>query len=84
LIMTVAHPSMTTPGPCGGRGNGVAQAWMSAPIAEEVIIEPIDAAAVAFAVSSAALAAGAPGVPAAAKVAACATWMVVSETCFAA
>jgi hypothetical protein len=46
---------------------------MSAPPADEVIIEPIEAAAVPLAISSAALAAGAPGVPAAAKVAACAT-----------
>ena len=68
--MTVEHPSITTPGPWGGRGKGVTQAWMSAPAADEVIVEPIDAAAVPFAVSSAALAAGAPGVPAAAKVAA--------------
>ena len=44
--MTVEHPSITTPGPCGGRGKGVTQAWMSAPAADEVIVEPIDAAAV--------------------------------------
>jgi hypothetical protein len=73
LMSTVAHPSITTPGPCGGIGNGVTQAWISAPPAKEVIIEPIDAAAAALVASSAALAAGAAGVPAAARVAASAT-----------
>ena len=60
FITTVVEPSMTTPGPCGGIGNGVTQVWISAPPAEELIIEPIDAAAAAFVVSSAAFAAGAP------------------------
>src|SRR2546430_2209279 len=57
---------------------------MSAPPAAPEIMLPIVAAHVALVVSSAALAAGAPGVPAAAIVAACATWIAVSEPCFAA
>src|SRR5262245_28884587 len=84
LISTVCEPSITTPGPCGGIGKGVAQEWMSAPPAELEIILPIDAAEAAFTDSSAAFAAGAPGVPAAARVAASATLMAVSEICLAA
>jgi hypothetical protein len=49
------------------------QACISAPAAAEEMALPIDAATVAFVASSAAFAAGAPGVPAAAKVAASAT-----------
>src|SRR5215831_7045491 len=44
----------------------------------------ICAAAAALVASSAAFAAGAPGVPAAASVAASATWMVISDVCLAA
>src|SRR5262245_39481966 len=68
LMITVWLPVVTTPGPCGGSGSGVAQTWMSAPPAAPLIMLPIVAAAVAFTVSSAAFAAGAPGVPAAASV----------------
>jgi hypothetical protein len=57
---------------------------MSAPAAAPDIIEPIAAAAAAFVASSAAFAAGAPGVPAAARVAASAVFIVASETAFAA
>src|SRR6476660_5640529 len=82
-MRTVCEPSITTPGPWGGIGNGVTHACLSAIPATEAIIEAIDVAAVAFVVSSAAFAAGAPGVPAAASVAASATLIVVSETVFA-
>ena len=83
-MRTVSEPVTTTPGPCGGIGSGVAQRWMSAPPAAPVIIEPMVAAAVALAVCSAASAAGAPGVPAAAMVAASATWIAASEVALAA
>src|SRR5271170_4326657 len=73
LMRTVGLPLITTPGPCGGIGKGVVQAWISAPAAAAEIAALIAAWHVALVVSSAALAAGAPGVPAAAKVAASAT-----------
>src|SRR5262245_20960652 len=57
---------------------------MSAPPAALVIADPICAAAAAFTPSSAAFAAGAPGVPAAASVAASAALIAVSDVCFAA
>ena len=57
---------------------------MSEPPAADEIVDPIVAAAVAFTVSSAALAAGAPGVPAAAKVAASAVAIAASDIAFAA
>ena len=84
LMNTEVDPSTTTPGPCGGIGSGVAQTWMSAIPAAPLIIDPMEVAAVAFAVSSAALAAGAPGVPAAASVAASAAWSTLSDAAFAA
>jgi hypothetical protein len=70
LISTVGLPSITTPGPCGGTGEGVTHAWISAPIEALAIAEVIAASVEAFSVCSAASAAGAPGVPAAAFVAA--------------
>src|SRR5437667_7666820 len=71
--MTVMEGVITMPGPCGGRGSGVTQAWISDPPAADVIALPIAAAAAALVACSAANAAGAPGVPAAATVAASAT-----------
>src|SRR4051812_31912720 len=82
LMSTVVEPSITTTGPWGGMGKGVVQACMSAPPAEADIDEPIEAATDAFVASSAALAAGAPGVPAAASVAASAVLITISEACF--
>src|ERR1700720_2881138 len=79
LMTTVFEPLITTPGPCGGIGKGVAHMWISAPPAAAEICAPIAAPAAVFAASSAALAAGKPGVPAAATVAACATLMVLSD-----
>src|SRR5271165_1847 len=56
---------------------------MSAPFAAELMAAPIVVATAAFVVSSAVLAASAPGVPEAARVAASAAWMAASEVCFA-
>jgi hypothetical protein len=66
-----------------GSGKGVAQLWISAPPALLTIVLLMLAAAVAFVVSSANLAAGNAGVPAAAFVAASAALIPVSLTAFA-
>src|SRR5664279_4104188 len=87
-IETVAEPSMTTPGPCGGMGHGMAQVWTLAPPAPAIVVmmPPIEAAAdnlaasaSALAVVAAATATGAPGVPAAATAAASAIRAAVSR-----
>jgi hypothetical protein len=84
LIITVAEPSMTTPGPCGGTGKGVVQVWISVPPAAAALIaELMDARVAALTACSAAYAAGAPGVPAAAEVAASAVFIVASAALFA-
>ncbi len=44
-IMTVGDPSMTTPGPCGGMGHGIAQACMLDPPAAAAVIAAALAAA---------------------------------------
>src|ERR1035437_8168528 len=52
-IITVADPSMTTPGPCGGRGHGNAQVCMLAPpAAAATIVALLVAAAGGLAVSA--------------------------------
>jgi hypothetical protein len=51
-IMTVVEAWSTTPGPWGGTGEGVVQAWMSAP--EPVIMLDMEAKVLAFKVCSAA------------------------------
>lgn len=84
LIITVAEPSITRPGPCGGIGRGVTHAWMSAPPDAAEIALDIELKAAVLAASSANFAAGAPGVPAAAVEAATAVWIAVSATVFAA
>jgi hypothetical protein len=84
LMSTVGDPSITTPGPCGGIGSGVTQAWMSAPPAALVIVELICASCCVFTNSSAAFAAGAPGVPIAAAVAAAAVFSAMSDAALAA
>src|SRR3954452_13121728 len=56
---------------------------MSAPPAPDMIVEDMAARAAVFAVSSANFAAGAPGVPAGAHVAAAAALRVASELAFA-
>ena len=77
---------MTAPGPCGGTGNGTGQMCLSAPVAAAAAetAEPIAAAAADFVASSAALAAGAPGVPWAAADAASADLIAASEAFLAA
>ena len=66
-MKTVRLPLITTPGPCGGSGKGVEQLWISAPTALLTIVVLMLAAAVAFVVCSAALAAGNAGVAEAAR-----------------
>jgi len=84
LIITVAEPVISTPGPWGGTGDGTAHICMSAPADAPVIALDIDANAALLAACSAAYAAGAPGVPAAAAVAASAALIAVSAAVFAA
>ncbi len=73
-IMTVVEGVVTTPGPCGGTGEGVAQTWISVPELE--IILDIEAKRVPLSVCSAAKAIGAAG-PTAALVAVSATVIAV-------
>ena len=71
LIITVAEPVITTPGPCIGMSGNVLQLWISVPPAAAVeIAELIEARSAAFVASAAARAAGPPGVGAAATAAA--------------
>ena len=90
-IFTVAEPCGTMPGPCGGRGSGTGQACRSGgppgppPDAiADIIAADIAAAAAALVASSAALAAGRPGVPAAASVASSAVFIAASHVVFCA
>ena len=66
-IMTVLDGVVTTPGPCGGIGEGVAQTWMSVP--EPEIILDIEAKRDVFNACSVASKPGAAGVVPAALVA---------------
>ena len=74
---------MTTPGPCGGIGSGMGHIWMSAPPAILLIMLPIDKASAVLRPSSKVFAAGAPGVPAAARVADSAALIFVCDADFA-
>ena len=75
---------LTTPGPCGGTGDGVVQRWISDMPAIPLIMLLIAVSVAVFVACSAAYAAGAPGVPAAAAVAATAVFTAMSATTFAA
>jgi hypothetical protein len=54
FIITVVEPSITTPGPCGGTGEGVAHIWISDIPARLVIVLLKAASAADFADCSAA------------------------------
>lgn len=47
MIETVAEPSITTPGPCGGTGEGVVHMWISEPPAAAAVIAALIAASAA-------------------------------------